>query len=104
MTIELPIACSLDEDQLPARIEAWGGLLATARISAQTVLGGVRLVLRSSPETSHRLGELIVLESQCCAWMAFEVSDGDVITVDITAQDDFGRRAIRELFQTEPTG
>lgn len=42
MTIELPIACSLDQQEMPARIEAWSSLLEEALITSTATDQGVR--------------------------------------------------------------
>lgn len=100
MTIELPIACSLEETEMEGRVRAWESLFTDALIERRATDGGVQLVLSSTSWPRARLHELIALESKCCAWMTFEISEAEDLTVDITASDESGQSAVRKMFLT----
>jgi hypothetical protein len=104
MTIELPIACSLEEKERQDRVAEWGSLMTDAVIHREATDTGVRLLLQASNGTRQRLDELIALESKCCEWMTFEVSGAGPLTVEITADEEFGGAAIRELFLADFPG
>ena len=77
---ELPIfrdqligaACTLDAPQLRARLGAWLALRDRAR-AVESVSDGVRLVL-AADEPMGDVMDLVVSESECCAFYTFTVS------------------------------
>lgn len=96
--MSLPIACSLEEQELADRVSAWASLFEESLIHRSSSATGVRIQLRSAPDVLQRLEELIELEAKCCAWMSFTIAGEDELTVDIHADDAFGQQAIRETF------
>jgi hypothetical protein len=69
------IACTLPAAARPERLALLESLAADALLEA-------RLGFRTDAE--DRVRELIALESQCCAFLDFEIGhDGDVVTVDV---------------------
>jgi DNA-binding transcriptional MerR regulator len=69
------IACSLDADAMPDRLQDWHRLLSFARRRSQLV-DGVRVELdRSVPLTE--LAELVAAEHACCRFFAFAVTVDD---------------------------
>ena len=65
-------ACTLDAPQLRARLGAWRDLRDRAR-AAESVSDGVRLVL-ATDEPMAAVMDLVVSESECCAFYTFTVS------------------------------
>ena len=65
-------SCTLNAPQLRARLGAWRGLRDRA-MAVESVPGGVRLVL-STDEPMSDVVDLVVSESECCAFYTFTVS------------------------------
>jgi hypothetical protein len=65
-------SCTLDAPQLRARLGAWRDLRNRAR-AVESVSDGVRLVLPAE-EPMAGLIDLVVSESECCAFYTFTVS------------------------------
>jgi hypothetical protein len=94
----LPIACTLDGAEAAARVSAWKQLTDAALLGRERTGAGIRLTFRAGAGVAEQLERLIELEGQCCAWMSFDVTDGDGLVVDVSAPDDTGRRALAEMF------
>jgi hypothetical protein len=67
------LICTLDDRSLAARGAEWRSLLGEAS-SREAVEEGARLVFPSDPWLLERLERLVAAESECCAWMTFDVS------------------------------
>src|ERR1700730_1698928 len=95
---ENDLVCTLTAADYLDRDAAWlkvGGYIKTSA----AIAGG--LSFRFAPTRGLRdwLTELVRLEAECCAWMAFTMSDSpDGITLSITASSEDGERAVRETF------
>ena len=97
MTEGLPIACSLDTDDLKRR------LAAIAEIGAESLLGreadGGRHLLRfrSDAETRRRLEEIVAAEAECCSFLdlTLEERSGELV-LSVAAPED-GQAVADEL-------
>jgi hypothetical protein len=63
---DIPIACSLTPDQIPARRDALIALAERSLIDA-------RITLRRDAHTEATLDELVRAESECCPWLDLRV-------------------------------
>ena len=90
---KLPVACTLGPDDGRARMRRWQALAKKGRPSARR--SDHRLEVRYQPEPGVRdeLDALAAAERQCCAFVAWDVSqDGHYpvlyVTADPSAPDD----------------
>jgi hypothetical protein len=89
MPTDLPIACSLSETELPARLAEIRALGQDALLSARRV--GPRAVLRftSDPDIRARVEAIVAAESRCCAFLTMRISaEPDTVTLTIEAPED----------------
>jgi hypothetical protein len=95
---ETPIVCTLSAVELRDREAAW--LKLGKHISGSApIAGGLAFTFVRVPGLSASLGELVRLEAECCAWMAFAVDDlADEIHMTVTADGQDGERGVREAF------
>jgi hypothetical protein len=70
-----PIACTLSASDLKDRQGAWNKLMGSGLVARDLVPRGIRLT--PAPGAAAVLIELVNLERECCAWIEFEVSDGE---------------------------
>jgi MerR family transcriptional regulator, copper efflux regulator len=85
MPTDLPIACSLSADELPARLAEMAAVGRTALDAAE--VDGRRAVLRfrTVGDTRERLASIVAAEQQCCAFLDLRLLDEPgmvVLTVD----------------------
>jgi hypothetical protein len=84
-----PIACTLAVADVPGRLARLDTLTADALLDRQPIPGGMRSRFRDAPAVEPRVRELVALESECCAFLSFEVGRaGDAIVLDITGSPD----------------
>jgi hypothetical protein len=84
-----PIACTLAPDRMRGRLAFIDALTADALVDQQPIAGGVRSRFRDEPDVERRLRELVALESQCCAFLRFEIGRAEAaIVLDITGSPD----------------
>jgi hypothetical protein len=84
MSSETPIACSLNAADLPRRLAEIRAIGADALLTADD--GGLRF--RNDEPTRARLEEIIAAESECCAFLSFELhATGDKLELRITTPD-----------------
>jgi len=96
-----PIACTLTPDDMTARLAVIDALAADGLLDRTPTETGLRLRLRDTPEIERRTRELVAAESQCCAFLDFELGrDGDDLVLDITGPDD-ARPVIHMFFAPE---
>ena len=89
MPTDLPIACSLNETELPARLAEMRALGHDALLSARRV--GPRAVLRftADPGIRARVETIVAAEARCCAFLTMRIStDPDAIALTIEAPDE----------------
>jgi hypothetical protein len=77
-------SCTLDAPQLRARLGAWRDLRNRAR-AVESVSDGVRLILPADEPMTDMI-DLVVSESECCAFYTFTVSvEGPERRLEISA-------------------
>jgi hypothetical protein len=81
MTTQPPIACSLSATELPARLAAMADLGRAALLDARTDNGHAILRFAAERGVRERVETIVAAESQCCAFLAMQVSDapGEVV-------------------------
>ena len=92
------LVCTLTAADYLDREAAWlkvGGYITTSA----AIAGGLSVRFAPTRGLRDSLTELARLEAECCAWMAFAISDSpDGITLSITSSGEDGERAVRETF------
>ena len=63
----IPVACTLEPTDLPARLAAWQAVAAEA-VGEEAVDDGVRLRFARTPGLAGRLAELAEAEQGCCGF------------------------------------
>jgi hypothetical protein len=78
---DVPIACTLSPDGMTARLALIDALAADGMLDRAATPGGMRVRLRDTPDIEHRTRALVTAESQCCAFLDFELGrdDGDLV-------------------------
>ena len=87
--MEIPIACALSADEMPARLREIAALGRTALVAVER--DGPTAVLRFAhgDGVARRLDAIAAAESRCCAFLAFErTDDGDGHVLRIAAPPD----------------
>jgi hypothetical protein len=94
---DLPIACTLTPDRMTARLALIDALSAEGLIGRTPTDAGLCVRLRDTPEIERRTRELVAAESECCAFLEFELrhDDGDLV-LEISGPED--ARPVIELF------
>jgi hypothetical protein len=95
---EIPIACTLSPAQMRERAAVIASLTGDALIAQDEIAGGVRTRFRDAPGIEQRLRELVAAESDCCAFLSFEIGrhDGE-LWLDVTGAHE-ARPVIDEFF------
>ena len=92
------LVCTLTAADYQDREAAWLKVGTYIRASA-AIPGGLSLRFAPARGLGDSLTELVRLEAECCAWMAFAMSNSpEGITLSITANGEDGERAVRETF------
>ena len=95
---ENDLVCTLTAADYLDRDAAWlkvGGYIKTSA----AIAGGLSFRFAPTRGLRDSLTELVRLEAECCAWMAFAISDSpDGITLSLTSSGEDGERAVRETF------
>jgi hypothetical protein len=92
------LACTLTAADYQDREAAWLKVGTYIRASA-AIPGGLSFRFAPARGLGESLTELVRLEAECCAWMAFAMSDSpNGITLSITSNGEDGERAVRETF------
>jgi hypothetical protein len=92
------LVCTLTAADYQDREAAWLKVGSYIAASA-TIAGGLSFHFAPTRGLRDSLTELVRLEAECCAWMAFAMSDSpDGITLSITSSSEDGERAVRETF------
>jgi hypothetical protein len=94
---ELPIACTLTPDGMTARLALIDALAADGLLDRTRTETGLRVRLRDTPEIEQRTRELVAAESECCAFLDFELGreNGDLV-LEITGPAD--ARPVIDMF------
>ena len=91
-------ACTLTAADYQDREAAWMKLADYVRSSA-AIPGGITVTFAPAVGLRDSLAELVRLEAECCAWMAFALSESpDGVRMSITASGKDGGRGVRETF------
>ena len=95
---EHPLLCTLTAADYRDREGAWLKLGPYVRSSA-AIPGGLTVTFAAAIGLHDSLTELVRLEAECCAWMAFAITDfpGE-IQLSITSDSADGERGVREAF------
>jgi hypothetical protein len=92
------LVCTLTAADYGDREAAWLKVGSYIRVSA-AVAGGLSFHFAPTRGLRDSLAELVRLEAECCAWMAFAMLESaDGITLSITSNGEDGERAVRETF------
>ena len=92
------LICSLAAADYRDRQAAWREL-GTYVAASTAIPGGLRLRFAPALGLADSLTEVVRLEGECCAWMAFALSESPHgIGLSITANGVDGERAVRETF------
>ena len=95
---DLPIACTLTPDGMTARLALIDGLAADGLIDRTPTETGLRVRLRDTPEIERRTRALVAAESECCAFLDFDlVRDGGYLVLDVAGPEE-ARPVIELLF------
>jgi DNA-binding transcriptional MerR regulator len=79
-----PIACTLADADMPARLEAWHDALAPV-IARTGIDNGVRIVLPNG-DSLAQLAELVAAEQECCMFVRFAITvDTRGVALEVTA-------------------
>ena len=99
---ELPIACTLTQDGMTARLALLDALAADGLLDRTPTGAGLRVRLRDTLQIERRTRELIAAESECCAFLDFDLGreDGDLV-LDISGPED-ARPVIEMFFAPDP--
>lgn len=73
---EVPIACTLDAEEVPGRRHEWQRLVERARSRSSTGDGGVRLAFGDAVDLEE-LARLVAAEQACCVFFSFAITVGD---------------------------
>lgn len=83
-----PVACSLEPDALPARVDDWHGLLTHAT-HRRRIPGGMSCTFPVDAELAGRLVRLAAAERGCCRFLRFTVHvAADALDLHVTAPPD----------------
>jgi len=94
---DLPIACTLSPDGMTARLALIDTLAADGLLDRSSTEDGLRVRLRGTPDIERRARELIAAESECCAFLSFELGrHHDDLVLDISGPAD--ARPVIEMF------
>jgi hypothetical protein len=83
---EVPVACTLSADELPARRQQIRSLGKDGLLSVEHDARRAILRFRSSAQMRRRIDEIVEAESRCCAFLDFRVEeDGGATLLTISA-------------------
>lgn len=83
-----PVACSLEPEAVPGRVDDWQHMLARAT-SRTAIDGGVALHFPATPDVAGELARLAAAEQQCCAFFDFRITiAGPAIVLEVRAPAD----------------
>ena len=92
------LVCTLTAADYQDRKTAWLKVGGYVRAS-ETVPGGLSFRFAPTRGLKDSLTELVRLEAECCAWIAFAMSESpEGIGLSITSNGEDGERAVREAF------
>lgn len=84
-----PIACTLNPAEMRSRAARVDALAADALLKREPIHGGLRHLFRADDAVEREIRELASLESECCAFLTFEVSRAPhAVVLDVTGAPD----------------
>jgi MerR family transcriptional regulator, copper efflux regulator len=89
-----PIACTLEETAVPARLDAWRATLAHTQSRSSAADGALRI------EFGHEVGltelaGLVEAEQHCCAFLSFTLTaDSEGVALEVRAPEGAGEFAL----------
>lgn len=93
---DAPIACTLDHDAVPERLQEWERVLSTVAARSR-IPGGVRLSLGAHTSVAE-VATLATAEHACCAFFAFALTiDSRGVGLEVTGPLE-AQPLITELF------
>jgi hypothetical protein len=99
MPAELPIACSLNATELPARLAEITTLGDDALIDVHRAPGHAELRFAAGDGIRDRVEAIVHAQAHCCALLSMEVRDEpDLVVLHITAPPD-AELVLRELVE-----
>jgi hypothetical protein len=85
---KIPIACTLETDDLGTRVDEWKRMLQRAT-SREMTDAGARITFASDAALAGELADLMAREVDCCAFFTFTLTvANDGIVLGVTAPDD----------------
>jgi hypothetical protein len=95
---DTPLVCTLTDADYRDRERAWLKLRPFVTKS-EVIAGGLRFTFGPAIGLRDSLTELVRLEAECCAWMAFAMAASHQgIMLAITSDSADGERGVREAF------
>ena len=92
------LVCTLTAADYRDREGAWLKLGTFAQ-AATAIPGGLAITFAPAIGLRDSLAELVRLEAECCAWMAFATSESTQgISLSITSAGEAAERAVRQAF------
>jgi hypothetical protein len=93
----IPIACTLDPQALPGRLEKWRAILDQATSRTARPDGMLRIELAGDVPLGH-LADLVAAEQRCCAFLSFAITvDHRGLGLEVDAPAD-AQQAVAALF------
>ena len=97
-----PIACILTPDDMTARVALIEALTADGLLERTATATGIRVRLLDRADIERRTQELVAAESQCCAFLDFDLRrENGALVLDISGPED-ARPVIEMFFAPEP--
>ncbi|HMJ95876.1 MAG TPA: hypothetical protein VK486_08485 [Thermoleophilaceae bacterium] len=97
MSEPLPIACTLSAANLRARGEELRALGGDGLVDATEEAGRAVLRFRPEPSIRKRVEAAVAAESECCAFLDFELEAGEDATVLTISAPNGGAEMVHEL-------
>jgi hypothetical protein len=97
MSRPLPIACKLSATDLKARGEELRALGGDGLVDATEEPGRAVLRFRPDPSVRKRVEAAVAAESECCAFLDFELEAGEDATVLTISAPNGGAEMVHEL-------
>jgi hypothetical protein len=95
----VPIACTLDGNAMPGRLDDWRALLGHVVSRTKTADDGLRLEFHADTPTAE-LMRLVTAEQQCCPFFEFAITvDHRGLALEVRAPADAGA-IVAALFGT----
>lgn len=89
MSSELPIACSLRADEMPARLAEMAAIGRSALLDVEHDATSATLRFRPSDRIRARLAGIVAAETECCGFLDLEVrQEADALVLVMSAPPD----------------